>query len=341
MFKAKSLLFAGLIALGGFAPLLAFAAKSCNESFSELLPSKILHSDPEYVAHIQKAFQKELQKQKDTLESDLKGAVREAQAECKDAKCFEEKLIKKSQIEERVQLACPINSKKASGPIIQQVRNLAIGLSALGVSYTAGVGAALKDGKEIPDYPFDITASVITLSLWRTWVMCKNEYSPSAKQLPWAKRAWKNFAAYQKVILFGNFIYIGFVASEDWTRGEDITSAEKLKAYGTEFVVSYVWDQAFAGLGVVVIDPFFKRLPDLAPLWASRIGRLFNPATNTKLVNLNDKNFLFVKVGNPLEIFGMVADYGTRWSLSASRSWIWLEVRKLIGASEDNALENP
>lgn len=301
------------------------ATLSCHDFLKSVL------NNANQVESIQNAFQKELQLQKESIKTDLMLAAKEAQRECQDADCLEEKFIKEINLKETIGKACPIDINQNSSQIIQQIRNLAIGLSALGFSYTSSINKALETDSELPDFPFDITASVITLSLWRTWVMCKNEYSVGEHELPWAKRAWKNFLAYQNVILFGNFVYIGFVAGEDWVRGEDIISEEKLKAYGTEFVVSYVWDQAFAGLGVVAIDPLMKRLPELAPGISTLIGKkILSPAMNAKLVELNQRNFLFIKIGNPLDLIGITIDYGTRSSYSTGRSMIWLEVRKLI-----------
>jgi hypothetical protein len=327
MFRSRLLL--GILISGTFTTAWSHTSP-CNEAFI-----KILYSDPDFVDRIREAFQRELQSHKEVLKQNLKDAAQEAQFKCNDTQCIEETLIRRSQIEEHVQKACPLNTnlntKRNAGPIVQQIRNLAIGLSALGFAHTSNIKSALENNEAIPDFPFDITATVITLNLWRTWVMCKNEYNTPTEGLSWAKRSWKKFVAYQNVILFGNFIYIGFVMGEDWLRGEDVTSKEKLKAYGTEFVVSYVWDQAFAGLGVVAVDPILKRLPDLAPAISSRLSRaLMSPGATAKLMSLNDKKFVFVRVGNPLDVFGTAIDYGFRWSYSATRSAAWMEVRKLL-----------
>jgi hypothetical protein len=316
-----------------------------DERASQLLPAEpsdgqiraVLRSEPDFADRIQAAYARELQPLKEALKSDLKDAAKDAKAACgNDATCIEARLLADAKIPEKVKNACPLSplhlARVNQAAFTQQVRNLAIGLSSIGVAHTTRINSALESDAAMPDFPFDLTATAITLTILRTRIMCKNEYSmrPEDATMTRMQKIKRNFLAYQGVLIYGNFIYIGFVAGEDMMRGEDIFTEEKLKAYGTEFVVSYVWDQAFAGLGVVVLDPAMKRLADLGPFAANRIGRLLPATINGWFVKKGEKNFLFLKVGNLLEIPGVAADYATRFAISTARSRLWLQVRDLL-----------
>jgi hypothetical protein len=307
-----------------------------------------LRDTPDFADRIQAALGNELQPQKEAIQSKLKAAGTDAKLSCgSDAPCIERQIIANTELDKVITDTCPTSPFRLAqvnqAAFLHQVRNLAVGLSAIGFAHTARMRSALEGGEVLPDFPFDSTATAITLTILRTKVMCKNLYSAGAQDptLTRMQKIKRNFLAYQGVILYGNFIYIGFVASEDWARGEDVLSKEKLRSYGTEFVVSYVWDQAFGGLGVVILDPFAKWMAELGPRGALKIGSWLPAQVNGWLVKKGDKNFLFMKVGNPLEIPGVVADYASRFGQSTARSWLWLQVRDLLARGAAGAPTAP
>ena len=245
-------------------------------------------------------------------------------------------------------------------------QNLALGLAGLFSGY------ALKLG-DTPDtdFPFDLTADMISGLLMRAEASCRNiarqehyagnpyargtaaHAAHAAEQASahdpgalgtgvaktWKARFAESFVSYLPLVPATVGAYIFYVAAEDFIRGEDITSPEKLAEYAKKATLALTWDLGFNVLHILFLDKVYLEMLPGARDWINALlrNRVYTFTLRGGAAGVRTgsaaagKTFLGVSAG---EVPGYALEMGTRWGIQTLQQYSWFVLAEKLTVGE-------
>jgi|GEM_PF-4856331 len=232
---------------------------------------------------------------------------------------------------DKKEMTCILSNQRSARDRFVANSNMALNLSAsIGTMYLFhrnSVANAESAGEAAPDFNYALAASVVTFTIYRSIVQCKNELDapPSGTALTASQQFKQKFIRYTQLNMIGNGLYISLLAGQDALAGKNPFEKDNLERYFHEFALSLAWDTGFSVLNIKLMDKLFlKSLPGMRETIALKIREgVIRPA----LARVYGKPTILLKVENLAQLPGFMVEAFIRAAWTADRTAGFMNTR--------------
>ena len=289
----------------------AIAAPGCGDTFS----------DGPTQESVSKAFKnEEIQRHKDVEEA-VKSCQGTNAAKCLESK-FEEALRPESPqnqafLKKLFKKPCLLGGGPHAALAKQVFRSYAINAS---ISLSTQVAGYFTKHAADPNYTFPIgyVAQSQLFAMILAEQVCRNKIKNLNSTDAAAKKAFDNFVkSYLPTMLVASSTYMAAVIFEEYMRGEDITSPEKIEGYLREGALAIAWDIGTVALNAAIMD---KIMIEKIPQWGKLISQSLQSGVLKNAKWIEGQKLLVVKAS---DLVGTGSEVGIRWFYYYLRSLGW------------------